>query len=319
MTDVLTFGAEGVDSVVVGVDVGGTKTHAAAFATDLRPVLELREPTDTGSSPVVIDSILRTVSSVVDRLDGAQMSAIGIGIPGQIDQNLGSVRQAVNLGIGEDPAEIADRVSNEYGIPCTLENDVNAAALGAYHLFKKSREISDLAYLSIGTGIAAGLILNGRLHRGRRGVAGEIGHFPMMSGGPRCECGLFGCLEAVASGSALAKLWPKAGPLDSGAALIDAAESGDDDAQRVLRGVSDHLARAVHLLALTFDVDLVVLGGGVSDIGSPLLDHIRLGLERLESHSPFVQTLALQERLVLRPSTSAGVVGAAVVGLSGTR
>lgn len=298
--------------VSVGVDVGGTKTYAAAFDDDFRVVADVREPTGTGGAEVVGRFLLDTLRRLESRLDGATICSIGLGIPGLVDVGRGTVRQAVNLGIGSDPLDLVDRLTAAYSVPCRIDNDVNAAALGAFRVLGDDGDISDLAYLSIGTGIAAGVVLDGRLHRGHRGVAGEIGHFPMAVDGMRCECGLRGCLETVASGPAIGRRWP----VDGGApaeALLTAATGGDARAVAALEPIADHLAVAVYLLAITYDVDLIVVGGGVAEVGPRLLDTIRDGIDRLQAQSGFVRSLDLGARVVLKPAAPIGAIGAAAL------
>jgi glucokinase len=300
--------------VVIGLDIGGTKTHSAAFDHKLNSRAEFRVRTGIGSSDIVAASVMDTVAKLARQLDGQRIDAIGIGIPGVVDPPTGSVRQAVNLGIASEPLELCDRLESVYGAPCHIDNDVNVAALGAYHLLRDDHKISDLAYLSIGTGIAAGIILRGRMHRGHRGVAGEIGHFPLLPDGPECECGLRGCLEALASGSAIARQWPNA-TADAGSAevLIRQANAGDATATAALDPIADYLAKAIYLLAVTYDVDCVVIGGGVADLGVLILDTIKAGLGRLEDRSEFVRSLQLPDRVVLKPAGAVGAIGAALL------
>ncbi len=298
--------------IIIGLDIGGTKTHVAAFDERYNLIAELRKPTVTGSLTAVGGAIIDSVAELRDKLNGSVITTIGIGIPGLIDREAGTVRQAVNLGIGDDPLDIVSRVTDVYDVECHIDNDVNVAALGAFHLLRGG-DVSDLAYLSIGTGIAAGVILDGNVHRGHRGVAGEIGHFPIMVGGPECECGLTGCLEALASGSAIARQWPTEGPTSPTESLIAAAKRDDEAAVLMLGRVSDHLAKAVYLLAITYDVDRIVVGGGVADLDDLLLDIIKDGLARLEQQSAFVRSLQLPSRVILKPHEPVGAIGAAAL------
>jgi len=215
---------------------------------------------------------------------------------------------AVNLGVGGDGLPLAARLSRRTGIPVAVENDVNAAALGASRVL--GLDSIDLAYLSMGTGLAAGIVLSGRLHRGARGSAGEIGHVPVDPSGPMCPCGQRGCLEAVASGRAIARAWPvenraeQEDGLDasgSPAAALFRSADGDRDARRVRTRIVDHLAAAVQLLVLTLDVDVVVLGGGVSEIGEQLRIAVANGLSRRSRTSPFLASLDLPGRVTLAP------------------
>lgn len=297
--------------MIIGLDVGGTKIHAAAFEEDHRLVTEVRCPTDTGGGQAVMGSILSTLDQLVHELGGAEVQSIGIGIPGMIDVENGVVHQAVNLGIRDEPIKLAAEVRAHSGIRCAIENDVNAVALGAFTALKPASVGSSLAYLNIGTGIAAGVILNNQIYRGSRGAAGEIGHIPVASG-PRCECGLRGCLEAVASGAAISRAWP--GRKESAApGLFAAATKGNPQARQVVEELTHHLAKAVHLLALTFDVEQIVLGGGATDAGQPLLAAIQDSLTKMEETSSFVRSLELPSRVRLAPPGPIGALGAALV------
>ena len=302
--------------VLLGVDVGGTKTHGMAFDRGYRPLAEVRAPTTTGGEAVA-DQLTGLIDDLSGRVGARPIAAIGVGIPGVVDRERGQVRAALNLGIGERPLDLVARVEAASGVPCQLDNDVNVGALGARQLLDPG--LADLAYLSIGTGVAAGVILDGALRRGERGVAGEIGHFPVQPDGPVCDCGLRGCLEAVASGRAIARHWP-AGPGRSPAAsLLVAADAGDEAAVAAAGRLGDHLATAVHLLSVTFDVGRVIVGGGVSDLGRRLIDLIRAGLRRLESRSALIRALELPDRVTLRPDGPVGALGAAVLAAEAAR
>lgn len=300
---------------VIGLDIGGSKIHGAAFDADLRAISHRRVANTYRDLEGLAEASAGVVAALVADV-GGPVESIGIGIPGRIDPS-GAVRHAVNLGVSERPFNIGRTISRRHDIPAFVENDVNAAALGAYELIKSGQDIRDLTYLSIGTGLAAGVIIDGRIHRGRRGVAGEIGHFPTGGRGPACACGLRGCLEALASGRAINRYWPDGHGRIPAAELLDAARAGNADAITVVDRLADHLARSIYLLALTYDTGCIVIGGGVSDTGPPLLDAIRGGITRLERQSRFVASLDLGRDLMLRPSPDTGVIGAAVVARRG--
>jgi predicted NBD/HSP70 family sugar kinase len=183
----------------------------------------------------------------------------------------------------------------------------------------------DLAYLSIGTGLAAGIVLNGVLRRGPHNAAGEIGHIPVDPAGPACACGQRGCLEVLVSGSAIDARWPShpdaASGIDSGSgtkhpaqALFDAAAAGDPRAVVIRDEVAGYLASAVRLLALTVDVDLFVLGGGVSEVGEPLRQAIATALDRQAEGSAFLRGLNLSAKVSLIPRDQPiAAIGAALL------
>ncbi|HEY8547780.1 MAG TPA: ROK family protein [Acidimicrobiales bacterium] len=297
--------------LVAGVDVGGTKTLAVVVDAWGATRAQVRMATGTGPEGLVAT----VTAAVADAAAGAGvapdgLAAVGIGVPGLVDPRDGVLRHAVNLGIGADPVRLHDPVGRLVGGPVTVGNDVNLAALGAAEVFGRD---GNVAYLSVGTGIAAGFVVGGAVFPGVRGVAGEIGHLPVDRHGPVCECGQTGCLEAVASGQVIARRWPgRGGAPGDAAGLLAAAAAGDPGAIAVRDEVFDHLAWAVALIAQTVDPELVVLGGGVADAGPPLLDAIRAALHHRAAASPLVAALDLPDRVaVAPPHVSLGAVGAA--------
>lgn len=296
----------------VGIDIGGTKTDAVAIAADGSVAHELRLATGFGD-----DAVLATAVAAVEGLARAagvgtdDFASIGIGIPGAVDVASGRVEHAVNLGLSG--LDLGAVVSERLGRSVRVENDVNAAALGAFSLLGRTSTQS-MAYLNLGTGLAAGLVLGGRLWRGSRGVAGEIGHIPVDPAGPLCPCGQRGCLELMASGSAVARQWPTDEPKPV-RALFAAADAGDPLAIEVRARLVDNVAAAVRLLVLTVDVDDVVIGGGLSSLGDVLLAEVRAVLRRWAADSEFLSSLQLADRVALVPhGSNAAAIGAALVG-----
>ncbi|MHB1171227.1 MAG: ROK family protein [Lacisediminihabitans sp.] len=301
----------------VGVDIGGTKTDAVAVDASGTGVQQLRLPTGFGA-----DAVLETTVDAVTRLAAlAGLSprdfvSIGVGIPGAVDRESGRVAHAVNLGL--NGLDLGGELSSRLGALVRVENDVNAAALGVYHLLGAALGVPgahSMAYLNLGTGLAAGLVLGGELWRGSRGTAGEIGHIPVDPTGPLCSCGQRGCLEMMASGSAVARHWPSdhRWPVQ---ALFEAAEAGEALAVEVRDRLIENVASAIRVLVLTVDVDLVVIGGGISSVGEPLLGGVRAVLDSWAATSPFLASLDLAQRVELVPAGfPAAAVGAALVGV----
>ncbi|CAN5271677.1 ROK family protein [soil metagenome] len=299
----------------VGLDIGGTKTDAVAVDDSGSVIAEVRVATGFGPA-AVLESTETAVAALADLagVDSSRFASVGIGIPGAVDIETGRVSHAVNLGV--DNLELGAVLGQRLAVTVHVENDVNAAALGAFHLLGRA-ETESMAYLNLGTGLAAGLVLDGRLWRGARGTAGEIGHIPIDPNGPLCPCGQRGCLEMVASGSAVLRQWPTDHPRPV-QALFDAAATGDPVASEVKTRLVENVAAAVRLLVLTVDVDTVVIGGGISSLGRPLLDEVRLVLAGWAAASPFISSLELATRVELVPSQfSAAAVGAAIVGMTG--
>ena len=295
-----------------GIDIGGTKTDGVVLADDGSLAHRLRLPTGFGSE-VVLDTALSAVLGLADlaRVDPRGFSSIGVGIPGTVDSASGRVSHAVNLGF--DDLDLGGRLASRLGRDVRIENDVNAAALGAFHLLGLPGS-SSMAYLNLGTGLAAGLVLRGALWRGARGAAGEIGHIPIDPAGEECPCGQRGCLETVASGSAVARMWPTTdgSPVT---ALFAAAEAGDPAAVPVARRLVENIAAAVRLLVLTVDVETVVVGGGLSALGPRLIAEVREVLGGWGARSPFLASLGLGDRVQLvPPGAPAAAIGAALIG-----
>lgn len=305
---------------LIGLDVGGTKIEAMAVDEDLRVHTHRTLPTGASNHAAAANSILDAVRTVLAAVDGnaENVLAIGLGVPGQIRN--GVVELAVNLKMKSFP--LGELLYSKFGIPVVLENDVRTAALGAFQYIVQREPINSLAYLSIGTGIAAGVILDGKLYQGSNGMAGEIGHFMIDPDGPLCNCGAYGCLEAVAAGpayTAQAKRLLQTGQpsllrdFDSLTAenIYQAAQKDDPLARRIIQKKSGYLSRAIQLLIMTYDVEKVVLGGGVSHDGDLFLKPILAEMAGLRAQSELAKIMLPDSKIALMPSTyNAGLWGA---------
>lgn len=290
------------------MDIGGTNTDAVVLDDAGAVAHSLRLPTGWGH-----DAVLSTATEVVRSLAGAagietsSFASIGVGIPGAVDSEHGLVTHARNLGVAR--LDLGTLLSANLGKPVRVENDVNAAALGAFHQlgFDASRS---LAYLNLGTGLAAGLVLGGKLWRGSRGAAGEIGHILIDPAGPLDVDGQPGALEVLASGSGIASQRP--GTVSD---MLAAAAAGETRAVEIRRRMFDGVASAVRILVLTMDVDVVVIGGGISSLGGELMDEVRAVFAGWEKTSPFITSLELGSRVrILSPDASTAATGAAWLG-----
>jgi predicted NBD/HSP70 family sugar kinase len=294
-----------------GLDIGGTKTDAVAVDAAGAIVARVRLATGWGA-----DAVVRTVLEAV-RLLGDEVEepidSVGIGIPGQVEPGTARVVHAVNLGVEE--LDLAAVVEPALGVPVRVENDVNAAAFGAFALRSVGAHGSrSMAYLNLGTGIAAGIVADGELWRGARGTAGEVGHISIDPNGPLCRCGQHGCIEALAGGGAIAERWGRPGALPV-RDVFDAADAGDPLARELRIGLARGVAAAVRVLVLTADVDVVVLGGGVTALGPRLMADVSDELAASAEASPFMRSLHLEGRVELLPSGSpAAALGAALIG-----
>lgn len=293
--------------VRVGLDIGGTKIHAVAIDPAGRVVAQTRVP--SGFGPVEVVANAARAALQVTASAGAPQAplSVGVGIPGLVDRATGHVRHAVNLGLRE--VDFARELTALVHAPVTVENDVNAAALGVYRAL---RSAGALGYVNVGTGLAAGLIVDGRLWRGSRGVSGEIGHLPVDPAGAVCPCGQRGCLETLASGSAIARQWPSS-DRHPARALFAAADAGDPAATAVRARFADGLAAAVRTIIMAVGVDQVVIGGGLSNLGAPLLADVKAALTTAASRSTLLTSLEMDQRVRLAPShTPFAAAGAAL-------
>ena len=304
--------------VRIGVDIGGTKTDAVAIDAAGTILHQVRLGTGYGAEAVLnsaVDAVNRVAALV--GIPVTEADSVGVGVPGRVDPVHGTVTHAVNLGV--QGLDLGGLLSARLGIDVHIENDVNAAALGVYHLVEAEGwpDANDhsMAYLNLGTGLAAGIVVAGRLWRGSRGTAGEIGHIPVDPAGPLCPCGQRGCLELVASGSAITRQWPTDHPLPA-QHLFEAADAGEESAVLVRSRLLDSVASAVRVLVLTVDVDLVVIGGGIASLGAPLIDGVRSVLAERATESPFLASLELADRVRLVPSGfPSAAIGAASAGV----
>jgi glucokinase len=308
----------------VGVDIGGSKVAVLVVdATDAERARRL-VPAASADPDIAIAQIASVIRDAVADAGASlgDVAAVGLGVPGRVDAATGDVTFAVNLGWQHLP--LGRRLEDALGIRCVVENDVRAAAVGL-HLGQTFGTTDDLVYLGIGTGISAGVILDGRLHRGVRGLAGEIGHVVLEPDGAPCPCGLRGCFETIAAGAGIARAARDAiaaatrGDPTTLAAFADpsavdvfaAAAGGDAAAIRIVDRAAAAIARVVHELVLAYDVELVVLGGGISRAGEPLLARVRAGLAAIGAPSPFAAELLAETTVRLAgPDHDIGTRGA---------
>lgn len=304
--------------LIIGVDLGGTKI--AAGLVDLTAEIRHRICVPTPTNP---DEILRRVLEVIAELAASPLAkehgvrGVGIASPGLVSDD-GVVVKAGNLNWSNVP--LRERVTAAFGLPTVIENDTNAAALAEMY-YGAAIGAENLVYISVGTGVGAGIITNGLLHRGARGGAGEIGHMRMERDGLPCSCGRRGCLETLAGGRAIARRAAELLPQfpDSELAEIqratghltakDVAEAADHDplAAKVMSDAATYLGWAIGNLVNTFNPEVVVLGGGVICSGSFFVDQV-------EREARAVTLLSHEKELKLLASPlgeTSGIIGAA--------
>ena len=306
----------GQQNVRLGIDVGGTKIEGVALGPRCEILAQMRISTRRGPQ-CVVDDIVSVAESLCDRVGALKkyqtdimFTSLGVGIPGRVDSEAGVVLDAVNLSV--ECLELADEVHSRTGLPVHVENDVNVAALGAVYADNAGLPAEGtVALINLGTGVAVGVVRHGRIDHGAHGVAGEIGHIAVESHGFACVCGQRGCLETVASGGAVDRLWPHGNPAMPD--LIAAAERGDDHAEQVLDMVIGGICDVIDIVALTVDPSQMFIAGGMAKTGERLLRLIRTELDHRAQSSPFLASLAISQSVRLAPShMSIGAVGAAL-------
>lgn len=291
----------------LGVDIGGTKTDVVVLGgADI--LARRRVSSGFGAEEVIAQARLAVDGALADAgATLADIESVGVGVPGGVVD--GVVSYALNLGI--ERADLGTELGALWGVRPVIDNDVNAAALGAWVMEGEPR--GSFAYLNLGTGLAAGIIVDGQLWRGSRGTAGEIGHVSVDPHGPADADGMPGCLETYASGSGLVRQWGVEGAIATD--VLDAAARGDARAVEIRDRLYLGLAHSLRVLVLTFDVDRIAIGGGLAGIGAPLMDGMRRVVAGWSASSPFLASLELAERASLLDSDAPiAALGAAQLG-----
>ncbi len=314
--------------VVMGIDLGGTKILAAAVDDQGRILGQAKRKTkpETGVEGVVA-RIMETLDEAVTnaKLTRKDIGAMGVGAPGPVDTQTGVIATAPNLP-GWSNVPLGELLQTQTGMPAAIANDVNAGALGEF-TYGAGRGTSDMVSVFVGTGIGGGIILNGQLHAGARGAAGEIGHMIVLADGPYCGCGNRGCIEALASRTAIVESLQRAvaagresslaavlsggGQRLSSGGLAEAWRAGDPLTVEVLGRVQYYLGLHIASIVNFLDPEAIVFGGGVIEaLGEAFVAPIR----------PIAYQYFLQRRdadrvriVVSQLGDNAGILGAAVL------
>ncbi len=316
---------------IIGIDLGGTKI-STALVDDNGAIraLDYRETHASAAEgpPPVIERMLDAARRVMadGKVKPTQVKAVGVGAPGPLDIEAGILISPPNLP-GWSRVPLKALIEDGLGIPTFLENDANAAGLGEYR-FGAGRGTRHMVYVTVSTGIGGGLILDGKLYHGSSGAAGEIGHTTVKLDGPPCNCGNWGCLEALASGTAIARegrervargvptLIAELAGGDPGritAKLVaDAAGRGDAVARQILAEAMEYLGIGIANLINLFDPELVVIGGGLTNIGERLFESVR----RVVAERAYVAKAHPVRIVPAELGDNVGVLGAAAVALA---
>jgi glucokinase len=291
----------------IGVDLGGTniKWVAIEIAGGNVAILASDEiPTNGASGPANVAQRVAEAAGVAQQAAGAALT-LGVGLPGKFDPARGTVTFLPNIAGDWNGVELARIAGEGVGLRCLLINDARAFAL-AEHAAGGGRGCRNLLGITLGTGIGGGIIIDGRLHLGIDGSAGEFGHQTVLLDGPVCGCGMLGCVEALAKSACLAALAEQ----PTARAATEAAKRGDATALAAFETVAGWLAIAIANAIVLLSPDRIVLGGGGAQAGDLLLEPLRGMVRERVTMVPVERVKILQSEL----GPTAGAIGAALWG-----
>jgi glucokinase len=315
-----------MSELVVGVDVGGTKSAVGVVRRDGRILLSRRRPAgvERGPSAMIEDYVEMARDLLAEaQVPGSRLLGVGVGCGGPLDPETGVIFHSANLP-GWENVPLAALLKGALSLPTWVDNDANAAALAEYWV-GAGRECDPMVYLTISTGIGGGVIIGGELYRGASGNAGELGHMIVQTGDRSCGCGGRGCLEAYCSGTSIAARAVEAlGRDGSGSALamlgrppraedvVTLAAEGDALATRLWNETLDYLAAGVVNVIHVFEPRCIVIGGGVTRAGRQLFDPLEERVRALAMPRLVANVCILPAAL----GDDVGILGAAAVALS---
>jgi glucokinase len=301
----------------IGVDVGGTKIAAGVVSPEGDIMNEVRYPS-AGPRERLLSTIARAVNEV---RDGFEVGGICLAVPGTVSTAENKIIDAPNLHAIEG-VPLKDELEERTGLSTTVENDANAAAWGEFR-FGAGSEATHLVFITLGTGVGGGVVSHGVLLRGAQGAGGELGHTTIQATGPRCGCGNHGCLEALASGTAIARRAREVASENPDSALgqlavertvlgedvAELAREGDEAARSVLEETGRWLGIGLAGYVNVFNPEVIAVGGGAARAGELILEPARKEV-RLRAMSPG------RDLVEIKPATlgaRSGVLGAAAL------
>lgn len=311
---------------VIGVDLGGTKISTAISTIEGNILANVVLPTkaEEGEAAVLgrivqsIDEVIVGSSTSIDEIE-----AIGIGSPGPLDAKKGIIITTPNLPFKN--YNLVQPLKEKYNIPVYLDNDANAAAIGEY-MFGAGKGKNSIVYFTVSTGVGGGAVLDGKVYRGHTSNALEIGHTTVDPNGPRCNCGNLGCLEAMSSGTAIAKKGKEAVSTNVETSLkkhdtvtsyevFKEAEAGDEVAKDIIDNALTYLGIGVANAISTFDPEMIIIGGGVSKAGDIVFDTVK----KVVNKRCFKSMAESCEIVPAGLGSDAGVVGAVALDIIESR
>jgi glucokinase len=304
----------------IGIDLGGTQVRVALVeGGEVRRRAAARTDVEGGPAAVLqqFKHLIGTICGVEER---AHLAGVGISAPGPLDSETGTILRIPTLPKWEGFA-LREVLATDLGLPVLLENDGVAAAFGEW-LYGAGRGLRHLVYVTVSTGVGGGVVVDGRLLHGRRGMAGHVGHLRMALEGPVCSCGTIGCFEAFAAGPALGRrarreatmhpegllgIW-SASQIIEGRHVVEGARQSDPTCLALLREEAAYLGAGFTSLIHLFSPERIIMGGGVSQAFDLLIDDIHAVIRR-DAIEPFKDVPVVRAGL----GENSGLVGAAAL------
>ncbi len=311
----------------IGIDVGGTNLKAGLVDENYKIVATKKFPLEFESMEQMGEVLARMALSLVEEygISKEEVASVGMGVPGPVDNKAGVVIKTVNIPIRFMP--VAEIFHRYWDVPVYLGNDADCAALGEYYHYGDEK-LESLILVTLGTGIGTGIILNGKIHSGINGCAGEGGHIVIVHGGEECTCGRRGCWERYGSATALVRqtkrameehpesaMWQMCSTLEDvgGRTAFAAARDGDAVAQAVVDRYLNYLADGLANFINIFQPEVIALGGGVSHEKE---ESLLIPLQKRVADMCFGREAQRHTRLVTaKLGNDAGIIGAALLGL----
>ena len=301
----------------IGIDVGGMSIKAGVVNQQGEVIAKYAVPTPKNDNEAFLEALYESVTKAMTeaKITASDIEAIGIGNPGIVDRKKGILLEAHNIGFGNVPARqyIREHIA---AVPVLVENDANCAALGEFY---KAQNSKNFVFVTLGTGVGGGVIINGKLFTGANGAAGELGHIVTHVDGRQCSCGRKGCWETYASVTGLIKTTKEhraeikgLSPDEeiTGRTVFDLARNGDPDAARIRDMWIEEVAIGIVDMINVFQPDELVIGGAISKEGSVLLDPI---IDYVDKNAFSSDKIGRPKVVISRIGGDAGIIGAALL------
>lgn len=316
-----------MDKRVIGIDVGGTNLRGALVGEDGKITKRMKVASE---AHLGIEAVIKNLVNLISGIsEGEDVSAVGFGIPGIIDFNDGVITQAPNISnVDNYPIRQSLRSRIGAGTGVIVENDANCAAVGEWWM-GAGKNVQSLVMITLGTGVGGGIVLDGKLWRGADGFGGEVGHMTIYPGGPKCNCGNYGCLEVYSSATGIRRMVRETlSDPDSKTALremvkdedpgripevvMKAAEDGDEAALGIWEQFGTALGIGMASLVNILNVEMIVLGGGVSLAWDMFIDRAVAELKRRALRAPAGRVKVVKSVL----GDDEGIIGASYLALN---